>query len=84
VAPAALPPVAGAFYVGFGLTCAAFVLLLVWHYGRMDAERYEIQRLLVSSVMPLGILTFRRAGRDSLSASPPPPSRPRWAPPAPS
>jgi len=58
VAPAALPPVSQAFYLGFGLTCAAFALLLAWYYWRMDAEQYEILRLLVSSVMPLGILTL--------------------------
>jgi TRAP-type mannitol/chloroaromatic compound transport system permease large subunit len=46
------------FYSGFALTCAFCVLLLGWYYWNMDAEQFEILRLLVSSVMPLGILTF--------------------------
>jgi len=46
------------FYTSFYLTCAAVVLLLVWYYWRMDAEQFEILRLLVSSVMPLGTLTL--------------------------
>jgi TRAP-type mannitol/chloroaromatic compound transport system permease large subunit len=46
------------FYIGFALSCAFVVLLLAWYYWRMDAEQFEILRLLVSSVMPLGILTL--------------------------
>ena len=47
-----------AFYTVFGLTCAFTLALLGWYYWRMDAEQFEIQRMLVSSVMPLAILTF--------------------------
>jgi TRAP-type mannitol/chloroaromatic compound transport system permease large subunit len=46
------------FYTGFWLTVAFTVLLLVWYYWNMDAEQFEILRMLVSSVMPLGILTL--------------------------
>jgi TRAP-type mannitol/chloroaromatic compound transport system permease large subunit len=46
------------FYVGFWITCAFALALLAWYYARMDAEQFEILRMLVSSVMPLGILTF--------------------------
>jgi TRAP-type mannitol/chloroaromatic compound transport system permease large subunit len=47
-----------AFYTGFWLTCAITFALLVLYYWRMDAEQYEILRMLVSSVMPLGTLTL--------------------------
>jgi TRAP-type mannitol/chloroaromatic compound transport system permease large subunit len=59
--PVAAPAVAAvpeAFYTGFGLTCAVVALLLAWYYLNMDAEQFEILRMLVSSVMPLAILTF--------------------------
>ena len=46
------------FYIGFWLTCAFVLALLVWYYAKMDAEQFEILRMLVSSVMPLGILTL--------------------------
>jgi TRAP-type mannitol/chloroaromatic compound transport system permease large subunit len=52
---AAIPDV---FYTSFALTCAAVLLLLGWYYWRMDAEQFEILKMLVSSVMPLGILTL--------------------------
>jgi TRAP-type mannitol/chloroaromatic compound transport system permease large subunit len=45
------------FYVGFAI---AALLLAAWSlrsYLRMDGERFEVLRLLTSSVMPLGILT---------------------------
>jgi TRAP-type mannitol/chloroaromatic compound transport system permease large subunit len=51
-------PVPEAFYSGFWITCAFSALLLLWYYWKMDAEQFEILRLLVVSVMPLGILTF--------------------------
>ncbi len=51
-------PVPDAFYTGFAIACALTLLLLAWYYWHMDAEQFEILRLLVSSVMPLGILTF--------------------------
>jgi TRAP-type mannitol/chloroaromatic compound transport system permease large subunit len=59
--PVAAPPtlaVPHAFYVGFWLSVAITLLLLAWYYWRMDAEQFEILRMLVSSVMPLGILTL--------------------------
>jgi TRAP-type mannitol/chloroaromatic compound transport system permease large subunit len=59
--PVAAPKTAAvpdSFYGSFWLTCAASVALLIWYYWRMDAEQFEILRMLVSSVMPLGILTF--------------------------
>ncbi|MDP9602145.1 UNVERIFIED_ORG: TRAP-type mannitol/chloroaromatic compound transport system permease large subunit [Variovorax paradoxus] len=47
-----------AFYTGF-LLCSLFTLaLLAWYYWRMDAEQFEILRMLVSSVMPLATLTL--------------------------
>jgi TRAP-type mannitol/chloroaromatic compound transport system permease large subunit len=46
------------FYIGFWLTCALTVALLAWYYWKMDAEQFEILRMLVSSVMPLGLLTL--------------------------
>ncbi|MDR2154821.1 MAG: TRAP transporter large permease subunit [Burkholderiaceae bacterium] len=58
VATAHAEPVPEAFYTGFWITCALTLALLLWYYWRMDAEQFEILRLLVSSVMPLGILTF--------------------------
>jgi len=58
VAAVTVEPVPDAFYLGFGLTCAATLLLLARYYWRMDAEQFEILRMLVSSVMPLGILTL--------------------------
>jgi TRAP-type mannitol/chloroaromatic compound transport system permease large subunit len=45
------------FYIGFAF---AALLMGIWSlrsYLRMDAERFEVLRLLTSSVMPLGILT---------------------------
>jgi TRAP-type mannitol/chloroaromatic compound transport system permease large subunit len=47
-----------AFYTGFWISCAIALVLLAWYYWQMDAEQFEILRMLVSSVMPLGILTF--------------------------
>ncbi|MDM0028649.1 TRAP transporter large permease [Variovorax saccharolyticus] len=46
------------FYIGFWLTCAFTLAMLAWYYWKMDAEQFEILRMLVSSVMPLGILTL--------------------------
>jgi TRAP-type mannitol/chloroaromatic compound transport system permease large subunit len=58
VAAQRVEPVPGAFYIGFALACALALALLAWYYWHMDAEQFEILRLLVSSVMPLGILTL--------------------------
>ncbi|MBS0340561.1 MAG: TRAP transporter large permease subunit [Proteobacteria bacterium] len=51
-------PVPPGFYTGFWLTCAFVLALLAWYYWKLDAEQFEILRMLVSSVMPLGILTL--------------------------
>lgn len=53
--PEAVP---SAFYTGFAIVCVLTALLLAWYYWRFDAEQYEILQMLVSSVMPLGILTL--------------------------
>jgi TRAP-type mannitol/chloroaromatic compound transport system permease large subunit len=55
-APAELgPPLS--FYIWFWLICAAMALVMWRYYKRMTAERFEVLKLLTSSVMPLGILT---------------------------
>jgi TRAP-type mannitol/chloroaromatic compound transport system permease large subunit len=46
-----------AFHVSFWIITAAMALVLVRYYWRMTAERFEVLKLLTSSVMPLGILT---------------------------
>lgn len=53
--PQAVP---ASFYTGFTIVCVLTALLLAWYYWRFDAEQYEILQMLVSSVMPLGILTL--------------------------
>jgi TRAP-type mannitol/chloroaromatic compound transport system permease large subunit len=45
------------FYVSFWLVTAALAFALLRYYWRMTAERFEVLKLLTSSVMPLGILT---------------------------
>jgi TRAP-type mannitol/chloroaromatic compound transport system permease large subunit len=49
------PPLS--FHIWFWLICAAMALVIVRYYWRMTAERFEVLKLLTSSVMPLGILT---------------------------
>ncbi|MFN3495126.1 MAG: TRAP transporter large permease subunit, partial [Hydrogenophaga sp.] len=56
------PPVPEAFFSGFAVACGLMVLLLAWYYRRFDAEQFEILRLLVSSVMPLALLTIMVLG----------------------
>ena len=46
------------FYTGFWIACVLTLLLLAVYYWRFDAEHFEILRMLVSSVMPLALLTF--------------------------
>jgi TRAP-type mannitol/chloroaromatic compound transport system permease large subunit len=46
------------FYVWFWIVAAAIALLLIWYYYIMWGEQFELLRLLISSVMPLGILTL--------------------------
>jgi TRAP-type mannitol/chloroaromatic compound transport system permease large subunit len=56
LAPADAGPPLG-FHITFWLLAATMALLLVRYYRRMTAERFEVLKLLTSSVMPLGILT---------------------------
>jgi TRAP-type mannitol/chloroaromatic compound transport system permease large subunit len=46
------------FYTGFGIACLIAAGLLAWYYWRFNDEQYEIVSMLISSVMPLAILTF--------------------------
>jgi TRAP-type mannitol/chloroaromatic compound transport system permease large subunit len=50
------PP--AAFYAWFWIVVAASVLVLLWYYWKLEAEAFELLKLLISSVMPLGILTI--------------------------
>ena len=45
------------FYLYFAFTAAVLLALLFYYYWIMEAEQFEVLRLLVTSVMPLGILT---------------------------
>jgi TRAP-type mannitol/chloroaromatic compound transport system permease large subunit len=45
------------FYVWYWSICAVMTLLIARYYWRMDGDRFEVLKLLSSSVMPLGILT---------------------------
>jgi TRAP-type mannitol/chloroaromatic compound transport system permease large subunit len=45
------------FYTWFAIIAGIFGLLLLYYYWTMEAEQFEVLRLLTSSVMPLGILT---------------------------
>jgi TRAP-type mannitol/chloroaromatic compound transport system permease large subunit len=45
------------FYTYFAFTAAILLLLLFYYYWIMEAEQFEVLRLLITSVMPLGILT---------------------------
>jgi TRAP-type mannitol/chloroaromatic compound transport system permease large subunit len=45
------------FYLWFGLGVLAGIVMIVRYYWNMNAERFEVLKLLTSSVMPLGILT---------------------------
>jgi TRAP-type mannitol/chloroaromatic compound transport system permease large subunit len=46
------------FYWWFGGISIVMAAMIVRYYLRMDADRFEIVKLVTSSVMPLGILTF--------------------------
>jgi TRAP-type mannitol/chloroaromatic compound transport system permease large subunit len=46
------------FFVWFWLIVAATALVLLWYYWKLEAEAFELLKLLISSVMPLGILTI--------------------------
>ncbi|MEI6304321.1 MAG: TRAP transporter large permease subunit [Betaproteobacteria bacterium] len=56
-APAESGP-APEFYIWFWGIVAATALMLLWYYWRMEAEAFELLKLLISSVMPLGLLTM--------------------------
>lgn len=45
------------FYIAFGILAALAAVILLRYYRRMDAERLSVVKLLVTSVMPLGLLT---------------------------
>jgi len=47
-----------AFYAWFWIVVAATALVLLWYYWKLEAEAFELLKLLISSVMPLGILTI--------------------------
>jgi TRAP-type mannitol/chloroaromatic compound transport system permease large subunit len=47
-----------AFYTWFWIVVAATALVLIWYYWKLEAEAFELLKLLISSVMPLGILTI--------------------------
>ena len=53
-ADAGPPP---AFYTWYAIIAVLFGLVLLYYYWTMEAEQFEVLRLLISSVMPLGILT---------------------------
>src|SRR6266851_1613415 len=40
------------FYTYFWIIAAATALLLLWYYWKMEAEQFELLKLLISSVMP--------------------------------
>lgn len=46
------------FYKGFAWSAGILMLLLVFYYWKMEAEQFELLKLLVSSTLPLGILTM--------------------------
>jgi TRAP-type mannitol/chloroaromatic compound transport system permease large subunit len=50
------PPTA--FYMWFAVISMLCALLMIRYYSRLEADRLEVIKLLTSSVMPLGILTF--------------------------
>jgi TRAP-type mannitol/chloroaromatic compound transport system permease large subunit len=45
------------FYTYYWAIAALFGLILLYYYWTMEAEQFEVLRLLISSVMPLSILT---------------------------
>jgi TRAP-type mannitol/chloroaromatic compound transport system permease large subunit len=46
------------FFTYFWLVVAATAGVLLWYYWKLEAEPFELLKLLISSVMPLGILTI--------------------------
>ena len=46
------------FELYFGLSSVLLLLLLIYYYIKLDEEQFEILKLLIESVLPLGILTI--------------------------
>ncbi|MET0963978.1 MAG: TRAP transporter large permease subunit, partial [Noviherbaspirillum sp.] len=46
------------FYTAFAWSAGILMLLLLYYYWNMEAEQFELLKLLVSSTLPLGILTM--------------------------
>ncbi|MCE7529902.1 TRAP transporter large permease subunit [Polynucleobacter sp. IMCC 29146] len=46
------------FELYFGLSSVLLLLLLIYYYIKLDEDQFEILKLLIESVMPLGILTI--------------------------
>ena len=55
--PDVYKPPSDNFYLYFGITSFLTLLLLVNYYRKLRDEQFEILKLLVESVMPLGLLT---------------------------
>jgi TRAP-type mannitol/chloroaromatic compound transport system permease large subunit len=55
--PSELGPPEG-FYFWFAVSAVIGALLVGYYYWKLDADQFEILKLLTSSVMPLGILTI--------------------------
>jgi TRAP-type mannitol/chloroaromatic compound transport system permease large subunit len=45
------------FYFWFGVCAVIGAFMAIRYYWRMDADRFEVLKLLNSSIMPLGVLT---------------------------
>ena len=56
--PDVYTPPSNSFFWYFGLTSFLTLLLLINYYRKLRDEQFEILKLLVESVMPLGILTI--------------------------
>jgi TRAP-type mannitol/chloroaromatic compound transport system permease large subunit len=62
-APAASEPtpaeagVGPGFYWSFGIIAVLMAVVMIRYYMRMSAERFEVIRLLTTSIAPLGLLT---------------------------
>ena len=55
--PAAPAGPSQTFFIVFALIATAAAVMLARYYRRMDVERFEVVKLLTTSIMPLGILT---------------------------
>jgi len=55
--PDVYTPPSDNFYLYFGITSFLTLLLMVNYYRKLRDEQFEILKLLVESVMPLGLLT---------------------------